>query len=204
MLKGGPLIGLLLFCSVIAVGIFIERMYALAKAKIDTEKFVEEITNLIKRNKIIEALDKCNATPGPIAYIMKMGILKHDRTREEIREAIDDAAGQEVSRLEKNIGIIATIAHVAPLLGLLGTVIGMIKSFQVIESKAVNMVPVNPADLAGGIWEALISTAAGLLIAIPTYVIYNYLVTRVDNFVLDMERSAAELINILLLKRDSQ
>ncbi|GAG22375.1 unnamed protein product, partial [marine sediment metagenome] len=99
--------------------------------------------------------------------------------------------------LGKNLGVLATIAHIAPLLGLLGTVVGMLKAFQVIEGKAMSMVPVNPGDLAGGIWEALITTVAGLSVAIPTYVAYNYLVSRVDSFVLDMEKSATELVNLL-------
>jgi len=202
LVKGGPLMGIILVCSVIAFGVFIERLIALHKARINTEKFVEDISGLIKRNKIMEALDKCNTTPGPVARLMKMGILKHDRTREEIREAINDAASHEVALLEKNISILATIAHIAPLLGLLGTVVGMIKSFQVIEGKAAGMIPVNPGDLAGGIWEALVATAAGLCVAIPTYVAYNCLVNKVDGFVLEMEKSAIELVNILSLKRD--
>ena len=99
----------------------------------------------------MEAIDKCNTTPGPIAHIMKVGVLKHDRTREEIRENIQDAGVHEVPRLEKNLGVLATIAHISPLLGLLGTVTGMVKAFQVIEQKAASMMPVNPGDLAGGI-----------------------------------------------------
>ena len=151
----------------------------------------------------MEAIDKCNNTPGPIAHIMKVGILKHDRTREEIRESIQDAGVHEVPRLEKNLGVLATIAHISPLLGLLGTVTGMVKAFQVIEQKAVSMIPVNPGDLAGGIWESLITTVAGLTVAIPTYVVYNYLVNKVDGFVLEIEKSATELVNILAAKRET-
>jgi len=202
ILKGGPLMGLIILCSIIAFAVFLERMWNLYRARIDTDKFVEEVFSLIKHNKIMEAIDKCNTTPGPIAHIMKMGILKHDRTREEIRESIQDAGVHEVPRLEKNLGILATVAHISPLLGLLGTVTGMVKAFQVIQQQAVSMMPVNPGDLAGGIWEALITTVAGLSVAIPTYVAYNYLVSKVDGFVLDMERSATELVNVLSTKRE--
>jgi biopolymer transport protein ExbB len=202
LVKGGPVMGLIIMCSIIAFGVFIERMLNIYKARIDTEKFMEDISNLIRRNKILEALDKCNTTPGPIAYITKMGIMKHDRTREEIKESIQDAAASEIPRLEKNLNILATIAHISPLLGLLGTVIGMIKSFQVIEQKAVSMVPVNPADLAGGIWEALIATVAGLSVAIPAYVAYNFLVSKVEEIVLEMERSATDIVNVLSSKRE--
>ncbi len=201
--KGGPLMVLIILCSVIAFAVFIERIWHLRRARIDTDKFVEAILELIKHNKIMEAIDKCNNTPGPIAHIMKIGILKHDRTREEIRESIQDAGVHEVPRLEKNLGVLATIAHIAPLLGLLGTVTGMVKAFQVIEQKAVSMVPVNPGDLAGGIWESLITTVAGLTVAIPTYVVYNYLVNKVDGFVLEIEKSATELVNILSTKRET-
>jgi len=192
----------IIFCSIIAFAIFIERVWNLRKAKIDTDKFLEKIIDLIKRNKIMEAIDNCNNTPGPIAHIIKKGILKHDRTRDEIRDTIQDAGSYEVPRLERNLNVLATIAHISPLLGLLGTVTGMVRAFQVIEQKASSMVPVNPGDLAGGIWEALITTVAGLMVAIPTYVAYNYLVSKVDNFVMDMERSATELVNILSVKRE--
>ncbi|MFH1309109.1 MAG: MotA/TolQ/ExbB proton channel family protein [Candidatus Omnitrophota bacterium] len=202
MVKGGPLMFLILLCSVIAFAVVLERLWHLWRARIDTEGFMEAIAETLKRNKIMTAIDKCNVMPGPIAQILKAGILKHDRPRSEIKEAIEDAGLHEVPRLEKNLGVLATIAHVAPLLGLLGTVTGMVRAFQVIEQKAGVMTPVNPGDLAGGIWEALITTVAGLAVAIPTYVAYNFLVTKVDGFVLEMEKSATDLVNILGAKRD--
>ena len=202
ILKGGPIMGLIILCSVVAFAVFLERMWYLRNAQIDTNKFMEEIAGKLKNNKIMEALDMCNVTRGPIARILKAGVIKYDKTRHEIKEAIEDAGIHEVPLLEKNLGIMATIAHISPLLGLLGTVVGMLKAFQVIEEKAMGMVPVNPGDLAGGIWEALITTVAGLSIAIPTYVAYNYLVSRVGNFVLDMEKSATGLTNLLSEQKD--
>ena len=172
-------------------------MWYLRNAKIDTSKFMQEISNKVKSNKVMEAVDMCNTTRGPIARILKSGVMKYDKPRADIKEAIEDAGIHETPLLEKNLGVLATIAHIAPLLGLLGTVVGMLKAFQVIEVKAMSMVPVNPGDLAGGIWEALITTVAGLSVAIPTYVAYNYLVSRVGNFVVDMEKSATELVNLL-------
>ena len=202
VVKGGPLMFLILLCSVIALAVVIERLWHLRRAKINTEEFMEDIAETLKRNKIMDAIDKCNAMPGPIAHILKAGILKHDRPRLEIKEAVEDAGLHEVPRLEKNLGVLATIAHISPLLGLLGTVTGMVRAFQVIEQKAVALMPVNPGDLAGGIWEALITTVAGLAVAIPTYVAYNFLVSKVDGFVLEMEKSATDLINILGTKRE--
>ncbi len=202
MQKGGPIMWPILLCSVIAFAIVIERLLRLRQEQIDTKSFMEQISKSLKRNKIMEALDLCDRTGGPIAAILKAGILKHDRGRNEIREAIEDASIHEVPRLERNLPVLATVAHVAPLLGLLGTVTGLVEAFQVIESKATALNPVNPGDLAGGIWEALLTTVFGLVVAIPTYVAYNYLVSRVDGFVLDMERSATDLLNILGEKRE--
>lgn len=158
---------------------------------------MEDLGKQLKHNKIVEAIDYCDRTPGPVAHTLKAGILKHDRARTEIKEAVEGAALSEVPRLEKNLGVLATIAHITPLLGLLGTVAGMIRCFQVIQLKASAFNPVSPGDLAEGIWIALITTAAGLTVAIPTLVAYNYLVNCVNNLVLDMERSTTELINIL-------
>lgn len=195
--KGGPLMYLIVLCSIVAMAVVIERLYHLRRAKIDSDKFMESISNTVKRNRIMDAVDLCEKTPGPIAHIIKAGILKHDRSRHEIKEAIEDAGIYEVPRLEKNLGALATIAHISPLLGLLGTVTGMVRAFQIIQEKATSLHPVSPGDLAGGIWEALITTCAGLIVAIPTFVAYNYLVSRVKGFILEMERTATDLINIL-------
>ncbi|MDD3905663.1 MAG: MotA/TolQ/ExbB proton channel family protein [Candidatus Omnitrophica bacterium] len=201
--KGGPMMYLIILASILALGVVIDRIYNLRKAKIDADKFMDGVTAVLKRNKVIEAIEMCNKTPGPIAHIIKAGILKHDRSKPEIKEAVEEAAGLEIPRLEKHLPILATIAHIAPLLGLLGTVTGMIKSFQVIQAKALVLAPVNPGDLAGGIWEALLATVAGLAVAIPTYVAYNYLTSQVDTLVYDMERSATDLVNLLSSRRDT-
>lgn len=201
--RGGPVMYLIIILSIIAFGVVIERIYNFNRARVDSQKFMDDILKHLKRNKIIEAIEMCNQTPGPIAHIIKAGILKHDRSKAEIKEAIDEAAQLEIPRLEKHLPIIATIAHIAPLLGLLGTVSGMIKAFQIIQMKALTMTPVNPGDLSGGIWEALLATLAGLAVAIPTYVVYNYLVNQVDNLVYEMERSATDLVNLLSSRRDT-
>lgn len=201
--KGGPMMYLIILSSVLAFGVVIERAYHLNRAKVDADKFMDSILNILKRNKVIDAIELCNNTPGPIAHIVKAGILKHDRSKPEIKEAVEEAAQLEIPRLGRHLPILATIAHIAPLLGLLGTVTGMIKSFQIIQQKALAMTPVNPGDLAGGIWEALLATLAGIAVAIPTYVAYNYLVSQVDGVVYDMERSATDLVNLLSSKRET-
>jgi biopolymer transport protein ExbB len=197
VVKGGPVMYPIILCSIIAMAIIIERVYHLHRAKIDTRKFMDDIANVLRRNKIMEAIEICDKTPGPIAHILRAGILKHDRPKQEIKEAIEEAGLYEVPRMEKNMTALATIAHISPLLGLLGTVVGMVGCFQVIQQKSTSLNPVSPGDLAGGIWQALITTVAGLAVAIPVYVAYNYLVSRVNHLVIDMERSATDLINIL-------
>ena len=191
---GGPLMYLILLASIIGLAVFLERIFHLHRARIDTRRFMDAIRSLIKENRVKEAINLCSTTPGPVAHILQAGLSRYSRSRSEIREAIEDAGVHEVPRLEKNLVVLATIAHISPLLGLLGTVLGMIRAFMTIEElQGV----VNPSDLAGGIWEALLTTAFGLFVAILAYVAYNYLVSRVGAMILDMETSATETVNLL-------
>jgi biopolymer transport protein ExbB len=196
-LSGGPVMWPILLCSVFALAIILEKSWYLNKIKIDTQKFLGNILDRIKRHEIKEALQTCDNTKSPIAHILKAGILKYDRTRDQIKEAIEDASLYEIPKLEKNLSILATIAHISPLLGLLGTVTGMVRCFQTIQAKATSFHPVSPGDLAGGIWEALLTTVAGLIVAIPAFVAYNYLVSHINNFILEMEKASTELVNFL-------
>jgi len=195
--KGGAIMYPIILCSIMAFAVILERLYYLHKIKIDVVAFMSKIEGALKYNKVAEAVKICEDTAGPIARIIKAGILKYDRPRQEIREAIEDAGQQEVPKLEKHIKILAVIAHISPLFGLLGTVTGMVKAFQVIQIKAAALNPVSAGDLAGGIWTALLTTAAGLIVAIPAIAAYHYLAARVQDFTLEMEHSATELINIL-------
>ncbi len=196
---GGPLMYPILLCSILFLAILIERLYHYHRARIDTTQFISGIRTILRKREIPEAISFCDNTPGPVAHIVKAGILRHDLPKEEIKETIGDAALHEIPRLEKNLNVLATVAHIAPLLGLLGTVLGMIGAFQRIQTEGGR---VNAADLAGGIWEALITTAAGLSVAIPAYVAYNYLVSRVNALVLDMEKSATEVVDLLTSKEE--
>jgi len=199
LLKGGVIIIPIVFCGVLTIGIIIERLISLKNAEIDNEKFISEIENTLRRRKIKEAIDLCEKNDNPVPRIIKAGLLKIDRSREEVKESIEDAANHEIPNLEKYLGILATIATVSPLLGLLGTVTGMVKAFMVIEAKGGL---VHPGELAGGIWEALLTTVVGLVVAIPAYLAYNYFVSRVNNIVLDMEKSATRLIDIIFLIKE--
>src|SRR3989338_5222255 len=197
-LAGGPIMGPILLCSILALGIIIDRFWYLQAIKIDIVIFLGGVFEHIKKNKIKAALDLCEANrKAPVANVLKAGILKYDASRDEIKEAMEDASLYEIPKLEKKLSMLATIAHISPLLGLLGTVTGMVRCFQTIQVKATSLNPVNPGDLAGGIWEALITTVAGLMVAIPAFFAYNVLVSNVNNLILGMERAATELVNFL-------
>lgn len=194
---GGPVMWPILLCSIFAFAIILEKFWYLHKIVIDSQNFLSKILEKIKRHEIKEALQSCDNLKNPIANIFKAGILKYDRPRQQIIESIEDASLYEIPRIEKNLSALATIAHISPLLGLLGTVTGMVRCFQGIQAKASSFHPVSPGDLAGGIWEALLTTVAGLIVAIPTFVAYNYLVNRINHFILEMEKASTELVNFL-------
>lgn len=196
-LAGGPVMWPIFLCSVFALAIILEKIWHLHGIKIDTHQFLENILDKIKHHQIKEALEICERTNSPISHILKAGILKYDQPRQQIKEAIEDASLYEIPKLEKNLTTLATIAHISPLLGLLGTVTGMVRCFQTIQAKTSTLHPVSAGDLAGGIWEALLTTVAGLIVAIPTFVAYNYLVSCINNFILEMEKAATELVNFL-------
>jgi len=196
--RGGIVMWPIMACSIAALAITIERFFALRRATIDTREFMDTMRAVLHKNRIQEAIEICDETDAPIARIVKAGILKHDRSKEDIREAIEDAGNLEIPKLEHYLPAMATCAHIAPLLGLLGTVAGMIKAFAQIQHKQGL---VNPSDLAEGISNALVTTAAGLTVAIPTLVVYNYFITRVDSMVLEMEISTSELVELLTRDR---
>lgn len=196
-LKGGPVMWPILLCSIFALAIIIERFLFLHRIKIDTREFLNKLLEKLKRHQVKEAIQICDGLNSPVAGVLKAGILKFDRPREQIKEAIEEASLYEIPLLEKNLSMLATIAHISPLLGLLGTVTGMVRCFYTIQMKASSFNPVSAADLAGGIWEALLTTVFGLLVAIPTFVAYNYLANRVNNIILEMEKASTELVNFL-------
>ncbi len=196
-LAGGPIMWPILGCSIWAVAIILEKFWYLQKININTQEFLNKILERIKRHEVKEALSICDEAKNPIANILKAGILKYDRPKPKIIEAIEEASIYEIPKIERRLSTLATIAHVSPLLGLLGTVIGMVRAFQIIQAKAASFHPVSPGDLAGGIWEALLTTVAGLVVAIPTYIAYNYLVSKTNSFILEMEKVSTEMVNFL-------
>ena len=194
---GGPVMAPILLCSFLALGIVIEKFIYFSSIKMPVVRFKQQIFESVKNNSLSEAIQLCDANSSPVAKIFKAGLSKFGYPRESIKEMLEDASLFEIPKLEKRLGALATIAHVAPLLGLLGTVTGMISAFHTIQLRTASLNPVTPGDLAGGIAEALITTVAGLMVAIPTFVAYNYFVSRVNNIILEMERGSTELVNLI-------
>ena len=204
MIEGGPIMIPILICSVFALGIVISKLIYFSKISTDTKALKKNIFQCVEDNNLKKAVQLCDQDPSPVAKILKEGIMKFGCSREELKEAMEDASLFEIPLLEKRFTALATIAHIAPLLGLLGTVAGMTASFHTIQVRAASLNPVTPGDLAGGIGEALLTTVAGLVVAIPTYVAYNYLVSRVNGFIREMEHAATELLNFLCHLTETQ
>ena len=191
---GGAVLYLILLVSAVAVVVFIERFLHCHRAQINSTEFLNGVRTVLKRDNVVEALSICDATPGPVARLVKTAILNRDHGRERVREALEEAGLAEVPRLEEKLNLLATIAQLAPLLGLLGTVLGFIDTFSLMKNAGLHA---QVSDLSGGIWKALVCAAAGLAVAIPAHAGYNYLVSRVNSIVLDMERAATEIVNIV-------
>lgn len=193
--RGGPIMIPILMCSTFALAIVIERLYFFFGLRTDTSQFFDQLRVLVRARRWQEAEALCQAAKGPVARVAHAGLLVHERTAEEIERVMAETSHEELPSVERHHRWLPPIAQVSTLLGLLGTVSGMVVAFQVIQNKATATNPVSPADLAGGIWQALITTVAGLEVAIPTIVAYNYLAGRAMEFQYQMERAAAVIAN---------
>ena len=190
-IKGGWVMYPLLALSLMSAVFIIERLFVLRKAKINVNEFLAKLRKaLIVNRSIRDAVKVCEQYQGPVASIMKAGLLKHGQPREDIEKTIENAALYEMGRLERGLVVIATVANVAPLLGFFGTVWGMIKSFDALAEAGLS----NPGLVAAGISEALITTAGGLAVAIPAQLFYNYFMSRINKFVRDIETSTNMLL----------
>jgi biopolymer transport protein ExbB len=192
--SGGPVFLLILLAGAVAIVVFIERFFHCHRAQINSTEFLNGVRNVLRRDNVVEAISICDATPGPVARLVKTAILNRDNGRDRVRESLEEAGLVEVPRLEEKLNLLATIAQLAPLLGLFGTVIGLMGTFQQLKNAGPTA---HAGDLSDGVWRALICCAAGLAVSIPAHAAYNYLVSRVNSIVLDMERAATEIVNIV-------
>lgn len=193
-LKGGFIMWLILATSIVGLAVVIDRFLVLRKARINVPAFMVRIRGFIKKKDISGAISYCMEEKSPVANIVRKGLKKYKYGHDRVKEAIENAGSQEISKLEKGLTILATVAGIAPLLGFLGTVTGMIQAFMTIQDLAG---AANPSDLAGGIWEALITTAFGLIVGIPALAFYNYFLSAVKRLVGEMETVANDVVDVI-------
>jgi len=193
-MRGGTIMWPILACSIIGLGITIDRYLMLRKARTNATGFIIKIRSLLKKKDIEGAIAVCLQERTPAANIIRQGLKRYRFGHARVKEAIENIGRREVIKLEKGLNVLATVAGMAPLLGFLGTVTGMITAFQRIEELKGNA---NPSDLAGGIWEALLTTAFGLGVGIIALVAYNYFISEITKVVSDIEIISNDVVDTL-------
>ncbi|MFA7288776.1 MAG: MotA/TolQ/ExbB proton channel family protein [Melioribacteraceae bacterium] len=192
--KGGWVMYPILISSIIGVAIIIDRFIVIRKSKVNVPAFLVRIRGMLKKKDIQGAISYCLEEKSPASNIIRRGLKKYKYGHQRVREAIESAGQQEVNKLEKGLTILASVAGVAPMLGFLGTVTGMISAFMKIESLAG---AASPSDLAGGIWEALLTTAYGLAVGIAALMFYNYFLTKISKLVSEIEVITNDFLDVL-------
>jgi biopolymer transport protein ExbB len=196
--QGGPLMWAILVASIVGVGIFFERLWSTQRSKVLPRAFVDRIRALVAKGKVNEALLLCEENASSIALIIASALraFEHSTSRGDIKEAVEEVGAREIAHMDRNVEIVGTVATISPLLGLLGTVVGMIQVFRnFVEAYASGAV--GPDTFAQGIWQALITTAYGLTVAIPMLLLYRVLLDRTNKLVLEMEEDAMAIVNLL-------
>ncbi|MFN4174488.1 MAG: MotA/TolQ/ExbB proton channel family protein [Parachlamydiaceae bacterium] len=192
------IIFLISLLSIVAVTIFIERFIFLKKSEKDLNELILNLRKAIEEGNRVEAIRLCEETQGPIAQVLKAGLLKTIRSKEVIESAMEVQGLIEIAELEKRSKILSIIATLAPLIGLLGTVLGFIQAFQ--EMRLSGLVDISAAKIGEAMEFALITTALGLVVAIPCIVAYNYIVSRIESFTLDMQTTSSEIVDLLVYR----
>jgi len=187
--EGGPVMWVIFACSLLALVVFLEKVFQFHRDEINVRELLHGLTNVLKRDGFVEALTLCDSTPGPAARLLGAAILAYQRGDTDIRQAVDDAALDELPKLERRINLLGTLGFILPLLGFLGTVLGMLRVFETMHGNEL----FTPSAVSGAVMSALVTTAAGLTAAIPCYLGHNYLVARVNAITLDMEKAALEI-----------
>jgi biopolymer transport protein ExbB len=185
----------IILCSVVAAAVFFERLVYLKRTEIDTASLIIQLRKAISDGNIALAINSCEETPGAVANIVKAGLCKHHRPRKTIEHAMELRGLVEIANMEKNAKVLSVVAHVAPLIGLLGTVLGFIKAFG--EMRVSSLVEISATQIGEAMEYALVTTAAGLVVAIPAVIAYNYVVSRIEAITIDMQVTAGEIVDIL-------
>ncbi|MEY3480037.1 MAG: hypothetical protein RIQ71_812 [Verrucomicrobiota bacterium] len=194
MQKGGPVMWVILALSILGVGVFLERLVYLHRAQVRVGEFLRGLANLVRDDRLEEVRKQCLATPGPVARVALSAVLARECPRAELRDIVQEAGQLEVPRLERHLALLGGIAYVAPLLGLLGTVLGLLEAFYLVSTQGGYA---TVADLSGSVYQSLISAAAGLAVAVPALIAAGYLNARVQDLVHDIERAGIEMVNLL-------
>ena len=193
--RGGPMLWVLLALALIAVVLFVERTLYLHRGQIRAKAFVDGVKNILAKRRLVEALTVCEETPGPVASVVKAALLHADEPADTMRFHVQEAATIELPALERRLSAIAAVAQVAPLIGLLGTILGMIATFQAFEKGGPYAMA---GALSAGMWQALLATAGSLMLAIPAHLAHHFLTGRVRAIVRDIEWSGNEIMKFLL------
>lgn len=199
--KGGPLMWIILLCSVVALGVFFERLIYLHKASIRVGELLGGISLLIRNGRTEEALGECSASHGPVARILQAALMRPREERSVLQSVTTDAALLEIPKLERNLPILSSLAYVAPLVGLLGTVLGLLDAFLILSAHGGYA---TTAELSRSVYESLLNAAAGLGVAIPAFLGHSYLISRVNDIIHDMERGGIEVVNLLTLRPETR
>ena len=192
--QGGIILVIIIALSVAAVAIIVERLLYFRRIRGDETMIISRLRSTLEKHHYDEALSICESNPSPISNLMKVGIDHKDYSEEIIKASITDAANLEIPKMERFLTSLGTIAHISPLLGLLGTVTGNIRAFGVLGEFGMGG---DPASLARGISEALVTTAAGIIVAVPAIIFYNYLVSKVNHTIIHLENRVSELVLVL-------
>jgi len=195
---GGWVMLAIIFSSIVALGIIIERFWALRPSRVAPRHLLAQVWSWVKHNQLNKSNLKTLKDSSPLGEILAMGLINHHYGRETMKESIEETGRKVVIELEKFLNTLGTVAHIAPLLGLLGTVLGMIKVFTVITSQGVG----NAAALAEGISEALLTTAAGLCVAIPSLIFHRHFERRIAELVIGMEQEALKMVEVFHGERE--
>ena len=199
IVNGGPVLWLIMVCAVLALAVFLGKVFQFHRDEINVRELLRGLINVLQRDGLVEGLTLCDSTPGPAARLLSAAILAYQRGDgdNEIRQAVDEAALDELPKLERRVGFIGTLGFILPLLGLFGTVLGMLDVFKTVQgSEYFSM-----TAIGGAVSTALITTAAALAAAIPCYLGHNYLVSRINAITVDMEKAALEITSFLAAKR---
>lgn len=189
--SGGPIMWAILTGGFIALVIFIERFFHLHRAQIKIDDFLDGITTNLNRGNGLEAISICDQTPGPSAHLVRTALLHRTEPKDQLIITVKQAGIREIPRLERHMNLLITLAQILPMLGLLGTVFGLLTMLAALQAGSPL---VEIGDLTGGLHRALLTTAAGLITGIPAYASYHFLINRVESIALDMEQTAEDII----------